>query len=103
MPWTSFVSMELDDEDQLDACLPIPCEKPRFPYGLRICLTHAELMKLKLDADCDVGDVVDLRAFAVVTSKSISQDEHNGEQCRIELQIEKLAVLDESHETMETD
>ena len=35
--------MELDDEDKLDAIMPIPMDnKPDFPYGLRICLTEKE-------------------------------------------------------------
>lgn len=94
MAWTGFVDLELDDEDQLDAVMPIPMpNKPRYPYGMRICLTQAELDKLKLDSDCNVGDMIDLRAFAEVTS--ISKD---GDNCRVELQIQKIALEDESKE-----
>lgn len=87
-----LVDMELDDEEKLDAAEIAP-KRPDYPYGLRICLTHSELEKLDLDADCQVGDVIDMRAFACVTS--ISKD---GDSCRIELQIQKLAVENETDE-----
>ena len=44
-----MVSMELDDEDKLDAPMPIKMpNKPDFPYGLRICLNEKELKKIGL-------------------------------------------------------
>lgn len=94
MAWTSFVDMEMDDEDQLDALMPLPMpDKPRYPFGLKICLTNAELKKMKIEGDCDVGDTIDLRAFAEVTG--VFKD---GDNCRVELQIQKLALEDESKE-----
>lgn len=97
MPWSKLVDMELEDEDKLDACCPIPCDKPDYPYGLRICLTHKEIEKLGLDHDCETGDMIDFRAFAVVTS--VSLNENNGKHdCRIELQIQKMACEDEMKE-----
>jgi hypothetical protein len=101
MPWTKMVSMEYDDEDSLDATCPMPVsERPRFPYGLRICLTHKELAKLNLQPDCDVGDIIDLRAFGRVTS--ISQNEtEGGMECRVEIQLEELALEDEMAEAEE--
>ena len=99
MAWSKLTDMELDDEDKLDAVCPMPLpDKPRFPYGLKICLTHKELEKLGLDADCDIGDVIDLRAFAVVTSVSKGEGGHEGKYARVELQIEKLAVENEMTE-----
>jgi hypothetical protein len=97
--WSKLIDMEMDDEDVLDHPMPISMpERASYPYGLRICLTHRELKKLGLDADCEVGDMIDLRAFATVTSVSTSDDGNSGAQCRIELQIEKLAVEDEMTE-----
>lgn len=94
-----MVSMELDDEDKLDGRQPIPMpNKPDYPYGLRISLTHSELEKLGLEPDCDVGDTVHMVAMGRVTSISISEGEDNS-NCRVEIQIEKLAVEDEDHET----
>ena len=81
MAWSKLVDMELDDEEKLDAAMPIPmATKPDYPYGLKICLTHQELEKLDLDADCNVGDMIDMRCFGEVTS--ISKD---GDNCRIEI------------------
>jgi hypothetical protein len=93
MSWSKLVDMEMDDEEKMDMLNPIPVAKPDYPYGLRICLTHSELRKLELDADCSVGDLIDLRAFAEVTA--ISKD---GDNCRVELQIQKLAVENEMDE-----
>lgn len=101
MAWSQMADMELDDEDRIDACLPIAMPdnpKPQYPWGLKVCLTHSDLEKLGLDhSDCDVGDFIDLRAFAVVMSKTVDTGE-NGETCRIELQIQKLAVENETTE-----
>jgi hypothetical protein len=98
--WTKFADMELDDEDRYDACLPIAMPEnrgPQYPYGLRITLTHVELEKLGLEADCDIGDMIDLRAFAEVTC--VSKDSGPaGETCRVELQIQKLAIENEMAE-----
>lgn len=99
MGWTKLVDMENDDEDQIDLAVPAIAERPKYPWGLRICLTHRELEKLGLDADCEVGDVIDLRAFAVVTSCSLNETE-GGRDCRVELQIQKLAFENESTEDM---
>ena len=93
-----LVDMEMDDEDQLDAMTPIPVKaKAQYPYGLRICLCHTELEKLGLPVP-DVGDYIDLRAFATVTSVSCNDGEY-GATCRVELQIEKLSVENETTES----
>ena len=101
MAWSKMVDMEMSDEEKFDALMPIAMpQKPDYPYGLRISLTHKELEKLGLEADCDVGDVIDLRAFAVVTS--VSSRESEGENhCCVELQIQKLAVENEMTEDEE--
>lgn len=100
MPWSKMVDMELDDESKLDAPQPYPMpEKPDYPYGLRICLTEKELKKLDIEAPQNIGEVIDLRAFAVVTSISCYKTEGSGDDCcRVELQIQKLAVESEADE-----
>lgn len=103
MPWSHMVDMELDDEDKLDACTPIPCAAPKYPYGLCLSLTHRELEKLGLSPDCEVGDVIDLRAFAEVTSVSVNQSSDGSTNCRVELQIQKLAVENEMTEGYDED
>lgn len=95
MPWSKMVDMELDDEDKLDLP-PVMNMKPDYPYGLRISLSHTELEKLGLDHP-DIGDVIDLRCFAVVTSVSQSEGSE-GHTCRVELQIQKMAVENEADE-----
>ncbi len=99
MGWGKLVDMELSDEDKIDASMPIAMpSKPDYPYGLRISLTHKELEKLGLDADCDVGDMLDMRCFATVMSVSKSEDD-GGSRCSVELQIEKMAIEDEMDES----
>lgn len=100
-----MVSMEMDDEEIHEAPTPIPIEdKPSYPYGLRICLTDAELRKLGLDpaeALDGVGGLVHLFALARITSASMDQRE-GGDPCiRVELQIEDLAVESEDEENEE--
>jgi hypothetical protein len=92
-----LVDMEMDDERQFDHPTPIAMpQKSRYPYGLRICLCCEELEKLGLYADCDVGDYLDIRAFATVTSVH----KEDGSK-RVELQIEKMAIENESSEEAE--
>lgn len=92
-------SMELTDEEQLEASMPIPMpERPKYPYGLRICLTEKELEKLGLDpASACIGGIVHLHALAAITSVSCDETE-GGSRCRIELQIESMAVESEDEE-----
>ena len=92
-----MVDMEMSDDDQLDAVMPLGGDKQRYPYGLRICLTKPELDKLGLEADCEVGDTIDLRAFGTVTCVS-STSSDGGDCCRVEIQLEKLAVENEDQE-----
>ncbi len=99
MGFTKMVDMELEDEDKLDAPQPIPMpSKPDYPYGLRISLTEKELKKLDIDPPTEIGDVIDMRCFGVVTC--ISQNKYEGgEDCiRVEIQIQKLAIESEMDE-----
>ena len=97
MAWGKLVSLELDDEEKLDFCAPMPCERPDYPYGTRISLTEKELEKLGLDADCDVGDMVDMRCFGTVTSVSKNVD-GDKQSCHVEIQIERMAIENEMEE-----
>lgn len=86
-----LVDMEFDDEESLDVPTPIAMpERPRYPYGLRICLCGPEMKKLDLDpSDCNLGDYVDLRAFGEITNIS---------EGRVEIQIQRLGVENETTE-----
>lgn len=98
MAWSRMVNMELADDDKLDmVCPPALEDMPDYPYGLRITLTHRECEKLDLEPDCCVGDVIDLRCFARVTSIS-SNETTGGPECRIELQITDMACENEMDE-----
>lgn len=100
MGWArQMVSMRRTTEEKEEAMQPSfdPADMPDIPYGLCICLTEAELEKLGLEPDCEVGDMVHLFAMAKVTSVSVN-DAGSGAKCRIELAITDLAVEDEDDE-----
>ena len=74
----------------------------RYPCGLSISLTDAELEKLDLDGECEVGDMIHLFAFAKVTSVS-KRDAAGGECCRIELQVTHIGLEDEDDENRDAE
>lgn len=104
-----MISMELDDEAQLDAPVPVmgldgKPGKPRYPYGLRISLEDAQLKAIKLDpADCMMGGVVHIHGLARITSVSLNETE-SGQHSRVELQIEEMCCIEsEDAENREAD
>ena len=103
-----MVSLELDDEDQFDACIAPGCERPKYPYGLRISLTEREMEKLRIDPSCAfVGGMCHLHAMARVTAVSQNQSEDMDgdaqENWRLELQIEDMCIESEDEENEEVD
>jgi hypothetical protein len=98
-------SMELDDEDVLDMACPIPIDvkdRPRFPYGLKICLTDKEMAKMGLDtSEAVVGGLIHLHAMARITSVSTNETQDGDENFRMELQIEDMCVESEDEENAE--
>ena len=90
---SDFVSMELDDDKQLDmmTIMPGPAPAPRFPYGLKICLGEDEIARLGL-GDCSAGDYLVFAAVACVSSCSEDKTDQ-GVKRRVELQIEEMKVL----------
>jgi hypothetical protein len=95
----TMVSMELDDEEQLDAVMPLALDnRPEFPYGLKICLTSSEFGKLGIDpSDTQVGETFHLFGMARVTSVSMN-DTAGGPCWRVEAQIEDMALESEDDE-----
>lgn len=75
-------------------------QRPRYPYGLSIYLTDAELDKLGMDKDVGVGDMMHIHAMSKVTSVSMN-DTEGGQTCRIELQITHMCGEDEDDEDTE--
>jgi hypothetical protein len=100
--WTKLVSMECTDEEKLDAmaCVPAIKSQPDYPWGLRINLNEGSLKKLEaagLEGQPDIGDYIDLRCFARVTSVSSNETEGGANRC-VELQIEEIALENETTE-----
>lgn len=102
MGWSKFVSTELDDEQRMDMAGPIGSmhNVPDFPYGMKISMDQVLLKRLKLEPDCEVGEYLDLRCFARVTS--VTKNQVNGEdRCCVEMTIEKIKVEIEDDESAE--
>lgn len=93
-----LVDMARTAEEQKDVANPTP-NLPLYDYGLTLRLGHESLEKLDLDySDVEVGDLLDIRALAKVTSVS-RNDTGSGEQCCVELQIVMMGIPEnESHE-----
>ena len=96
-------SMELDDEESLDAPMPIKTDKPDYPWGLRICLTEKEFEKLGLDPDEAVlGGIVHGHFMATVTS--VNSSASGEDRChRVEFQITDLEIESEDQENEESE
>ena len=75
----------------------------KYPCGLSISLGDAELKKLGLTDDCEVGEFIHLFAFAKVTSVSKHDSEGGGEHNSVCLQITHLATESEDEEDEEED
>lgn len=81
-------------------CMPMGVVN-EYPYGLCMSLCDEELEKLDVDyTDLQVGDIIDMRAMARVTSVSKNETEV-GERIRVELQIVLLGIESESEEVDE--
>lgn len=92
-------SMELDDEEKHDFSAPLPVDEPEFPYGLRITLTGNELGKLDLDhRDAFVGGIIHGHFLGRITCVSCA-----GDNSRVEVQIENLAIESEDAEDEDED
>lgn len=65
--------------------------EPMYPAGLAICLTNAELDRLELSAE--VGDVLHMVCLVKVTSVA-KREGPSGEECRMEMQIIDVEVLE---------
>ena len=104
----AMTDMELDDDAILDCVVPMDCERPKYPYGLRICLTEKEMEKLDIDpSEAFVGGMVHLHALAKITSVSCNETEggdgETNENARVEMQICYLAIESEDEENEQYD
>ena len=92
-----MVDLEYDDEDIADMPMPFDLKvKKRYPWNTKFSLTDKELRKMDVDvADYDKDDLIDMRCFGKIVGKS---EDENG--CRLEIQIERIAVENEDRETV---
>lgn len=100
-----MVSMAMSPEDRMETAMPVPAmiDKPEYPWGLRICLTHKELEKMDLDpAGAVVGGIVHLHALARITDVTMS-DGQSGNSCRVEMTITDMCIESEEEENSEYD
>lgn len=93
---TTFVDMAHTPKEMAKEASPVAYQTV-YPYGLCIRLGTDELEKLDIQDDFTVGDIIDLRCFAKVTSVSMNQMADSTSRC-MELQITHLAVENESDE-----
>lgn len=89
------------DEGEKDSSPLMPSEN-KYPYGLRITLTHEELEKLDVDhSDWEVGETFHIHALAKVVGKSADEREGGEPSCSIQLQLTHLAGESEDAENEE--
>lgn len=84
-----------EQEDNGMVCLGDPDDQPRYPWGLKLRFCRAEIEKLGLPEDVKIGDLLDARVFATVTSISKNQRSDGTDDLVIECQIEKMACESE--------
>lgn len=88
-----LVDMARSAEEIKDDSSPISLSNsPLYDYGLTLRLNSESLEKLNLDdSDVEVGDLLDFRAMAKVTSVS-KHDTGDGEKCCVELQVIMMGI-----------
>lgn len=106
----AFKDMKLTPEESKDF-LPCagPCDNgkdpgPMYPWGLNVTLTQRELEKMGVSIDSlETGSTVHLHSLAKVTSKSEDERADGEKTCRVELQLQQLAIESEDAENKEAD
>lgn len=99
VPMTLTTEEKIEKIEEMEAP-PILRNIPDVPYGLRISLTHVELEKLGLDAECEVGDMIPFYAMAEVTSVRKNKTDAGDDIC-IELSITEMEIEDAVEEAAE--
>jgi hypothetical protein len=80
--------------------VPIACEAPDFPYGLRLSLNDDTLKKLKMKAeDFEMDEEFFLTAKVSVVGVSVDKTA-SGQRSSVDLQITELEIRDEADEAM---
>lgn len=100
MAWSALVDLAMTPEEQEDAGM-VAAEKsdgPRYPFGMSLSFDKATLDKLGLSGDCNIGDLLDARIFAVVTAISKNQRNDGTDNMSVSVQIQKMSVENEMTE-----
>lgn len=91
-----MIDMAKSADDEKESPL-LPDNK--YPWGLRITLTHEELEKLDVDhSDWNIGETFHIHAFAKVVSKSSNETEGGDANCSVTLQLTHLSGESEDAE-----
>lgn len=97
-----MIDMVRSDEEKLasrmEGMFSPMIDTPDVPPGLCLCLTEAELEKLDLEDECEIGDLLHATIMAKVTSIS-KNDNSAGCKVRIELSIVAMSIENEMEES----
>lgn len=98
--WSPLVDLAMTPQEQEDCGMVMGAADtaPRYPWGMKLRFTKAEIEKLKLSDNVNVGDLFDARIFGTVTSVSKCQRSDGTDDYSIEIQCEKMSVEDEMTE-----
>lgn len=84
--------MTLSKQDMEKMDRPILSEKPKYPYGLRLCLDSAALKKLGMEGLPEVGSKVMVMAQAEVVSVSAHDSAEGWQNKSCDLQIVAMEI-----------
>lgn len=91
-----MIDMSYDISEQKDFSLPQP--QPKYPYGLKICLSENELKKLNLEGIPQVGKKFKAEILVEVVQVSAEGGEGDMKEHRVELQIKEMELKKEKSE-----
>lgn len=92
----TLINMELSPDEAKELYEPKPGNEPKYPWGLSICLEHAQLEKLGLTTLPKVGSTMSLVARVEVTSTSERESQGDGPQRSVSLQVTDMALSAEA-------
>lgn len=89
------MKMELQSkDDSYEAKEMMMVDKPKYPYGLKLCLEKEELDKLGISEMPEIG--ANMKMMAVVQVCSLEAKDYEGEEYRsMGLQVKEMALMPE--------
>lgn len=64
----------------------------QYPYGLILNFEQEQIDKISILKDINVGDRIIINAEGCIVSKNLFEDQNNGENNNIKIQIEKIMI-----------